>query len=555
MRGFALALGPLLGLALAASAEDPAGVIEVQVLRNADSRPAVGAVVTLNGNAIESRRVVRREALANPAGRAKFEKLPLGNYHMVVQFAGHKLAPDADRSVSLEAENPHVSRVVRLSRKPVVTGIVTDADGRPLPRSRVELYRRQYSEWGSSLRESGGAQTDDRGVYRIVLEEPGVVWVKASHSEISFPFGGGERTTGVVFAPNSPDLAGAQPVALRFDQQAVQADVALPWAPDVSLAVSVISGKTGQPCRACYFQLLREEPNGLAYSIMNGRVNPQRSPAEYGISAYGIPAGDYRLIVREQDGSGGQLLASSRLSLMEGRPQPYAVETAPMFPVAGRIVVEDALPETLSELREAGENALQIAVRQAGESPLGGIRDGQRSVALDESFFEVGPAPPVRLEVEVSSSAQNAYVAAITRQGRKTPGRVIDLSRGGDASDLVVHVRFDFAEYKAELSGPREEGAAYQLRLTPEDPALFGQITAYCDAQEGDCRGGGAAPGRYRAVVLPGRRIDENDFYRPAFQAALRGWVREVELRAGDNPAFSLRPVPPEVLEEALAAF
>lgn len=555
MRALALLLGLLFGPALAALADVPPGVIELQVLRNADSRPAVGAVVTLNGHTSANRRVIRRESLANPAGRAQFEKLPLGSYHIAVQFAGHKLASGADRSVSIEAENPRASRVIRLSRKPVVTGIVSDADGRPLPHSRVELYRRQYSAWGSSLRESGAARTDDRGVYRIVLEEPGVVWVKASHSEISFPFGGGERTTGVVFAPNSPDLAGAHAVPLRFDQQAVQADVALPWAPDVAAAISVVSGKTGEPCRACYFQLLREEPNGLAYSIMDGRVSPQRSREEYGISAYGIPAGEYRLIVWERDGSGQQLLASSRFNLVEGQPQPYAVETAPMFPIAGRIVVEDALPETLGELREAGENAFQIVVSQAGQSRLGGVRNGQASVSLDEPYFEIGPAPPTRLEVEISSAVQNAYVAAITRQGRKTPGRLIDLSQGGDASDLVVHVGFDFADYEAQLSGSLDEGLAYRLRLTPVAPGLYRRLDNYCDTGEGVCRGSSAPPGRYRAVVLPGGPIDENDFYRPAFQAALRGWMREVELRPGDNPPFSLRPVPPEVLEEALAAF
>ena len=546
--------GLILWLAAAAGADAPPGELEAQILRAVDDRPAVGAVVSLNGNAAESNRPVRREAFVDAAGRVRFNKLPLGSYQLEVQLAGHIHDRLDRRPQQLEADNPRVSTVIRLNRKPVVTGLVTDADGRPLPRARVELYRSDYTEWGFVLRQTQSAATDDRGIYRVALEQPSRVWVKASHSEISFPFGGGERTTGVVFAPNSPDLAGAQPIPLAWDQPESQVDVALPWAPDVALAVTVRSGHTGGHCRSCRFDLLREETVGR-YSIMNGRVNRPRSPDGYGITAYGIPAGDYRLIVQDQGRNGEMWLASARLALAEGPVQPYVIETAPLFPVAGRIVVEDASPEILAGLEEAGENAFQVNAQQAGDSPLGGMRNAQASVSLAEPFFELGPAPPAPFVLDVGVSTGVGYVASIERGGRKTPGRMLDLSEGGDWSDLVVRVRFDTARFEAKLSGAREEDGAYQLRLTPLDPAQSRQVTAYCDSRDGICRGSGAAPGRYHAVALPGGAINEVEFYRPSFRAALRGWAREIELRPGENPSISVRAVPPEVLEEALAAF
>lgn len=548
-------LGLILWLAVAtAGADAPPGELEAQILRAADDRPAVGAVVTLSGNAAESNRAVRREAFVNAAGRVRFNKLPLGSYRLEVQLAGHTRVPLGRRSHQLEADNPRISTVIRLNRKPVVTGVVTDADGRPLSRARVELYQSDHTEWGFVLRQTQSAATDDRGIYRIALEQPSRVWVKASHSEISFPFGGGERTTGVVFAPNSPDLSGAQPISLGWDQPAAQVDVALPWAPDVALAVTVRSGATGGPCRFCTFNLLREETAGR-YSIMNGRVNRPRSADDYGITAYGIPAGEYRLIIQERGRDGEMWLASAPLALAEGRPQPYLIETAPLFPVAGRIVVEDASPETLSGLEEAGENAFQVNVQQAGDSPLGAMQNTHASVPLAEPFFELGPAPPAPFVLDVGVSTGVAYVASIERNGRKNPGRMLDLSEGGDWSDLVVRVRFDTARFEAKLSGAREEDGAYQFRLTPLDPAQSRQVTAYCDSRDGICRGSGAAPGRYHAVALPGGAINEVEFYRPSFRAALRGWAREIELRPGENPSISVRAVPPEVLEEALAAF
>ena len=70
-----------------------------------------------------------------------------------------------------------------------------------------------------------------------------------------------------------------------FDQQPAQVDVTLPWAPDVAMAVSVRSGKTGDYCDNCSFELLREEAGGMLYPIMGGRVNPQRAPGAHGITS------------------------------------------------------------------------------------------------------------------------------------------------------------------------------------------------------------------------------------------------------------------------------
>jgi len=103
-----------------------------------------------------------------------------------------------------------------LARGGVITGKVTDADGRPVIQQQVFIFlaadfeQRRGEQLSPQLFAVGGAPTDDRGIYRVFGLMPGRYKVAAGRSENTFS---GSISTGrlnytQVFHPDATDQHG-----------------------------------------------------------------------------------------------------------------------------------------------------------------------------------------------------------------------------------------------------------------------------------------------------------------------------------------------------------
>lgn len=139
------------------------------------NRPIPGALITLT---IPGTTPIR--ALADSEGRFAFRDLPRGRFNLSATKPGYvdgaygRMRP-AGPTLSLElGESERVSGVtIPLWKYAAIAGLVVDEQGDPLVNSAVRVLKRTIV--GGQWRLTPGAQdtTDDRGVYRIGMLEPG----------------------------------------------------------------------------------------------------------------------------------------------------------------------------------------------------------------------------------------------------------------------------------------------------------------------------------------------------------------------------------------------
>ena len=153
------------------------------------ARGSISGRVTLKGKGVFGVAVALRKLQPWNA----YERVPRamtdqdGFYHLTNVAAGsYEVRPtvpafvptDAreSRATVLLGEDENVENIdFALTRGGVITGRVTDADGRPVVQQQVYIYRAaDFEQRGQPpVYAAGGAPTDDRGVYRVFGLMPG----------------------------------------------------------------------------------------------------------------------------------------------------------------------------------------------------------------------------------------------------------------------------------------------------------------------------------------------------------------------------------------------
>lgn len=539
----------LLLLSSAAAAQEPVDGRIAFTVTDGTGAPVGGALIVLNGSTTgEKPKQIMRHGATDAAGVVRFAGLPNGYYRVESHTAGHSLDPSRQPQVQLEGLKANVASEVRLFRRPVLTGRVVNSRGIPVLRAIVSLERRTTDAGRPGITQATRAMTDDRGVFRIAVQEPGRFWVKASATEASFPRGSAPAPTGVVFYPGSPDLLGAQPVDLGWDQPEMRVDITLPPAPRTQLAVAIVSGPGQAPCGRCRYSLRRVE-GPYSYEIIGGQTGNRP-----GFDYRGIPAGGYRIYVEDyQRNRGWWAIAES--ALVEGRPTELVVATQPPILLSGRIVLEDPPAELMEQNRDR-EDAVSVTAETVGRMFFGGPPSvvNPRSLPLDDLNFELGPLAPERFRLRVVLKGANGYVAGVSRQGRALPAGILDLAGPGPWTDLEIRVRFDPASVRIRLppsSSTDAENYSARIVLVPLPAAeSVGPLPEGHCFPGGECSTAPVPPGRYWAIALPGVNDPQSlDLRDLETQRRLGAWGRELELSPGENPVMELEVVPVDAVD------
>src|SRR6185295_19408355 len=136
---------------------------------------AAGIVVGFRSSDTPGQPVAAFKATTDPEGNYRITGLPPGNYQvapMAPAYVLPELVLSHARARSLLlAEGEDVQNVdFAVERGGVIAGKVTDSDGRPVIEERLTLVladQNQENRQGFGSINAPGAQTDDRGVYRI----------------------------------------------------------------------------------------------------------------------------------------------------------------------------------------------------------------------------------------------------------------------------------------------------------------------------------------------------------------------------------------------------
>ena len=139
-----------------------------------------------------------------------------------------------NKTVIVAEDEPVENINFSLVRGGVITGKVTDADGRPLIQQQVYLFRadaldQQQGQPPRTMYTSNAATTDDRGIYRIYGLVAGRYKVAAGRAEegIMGPFAVSRTTFKQVFHPDASEHTKAKVIEVSEGSEAGNVDITL----------------------------------------------------------------------------------------------------------------------------------------------------------------------------------------------------------------------------------------------------------------------------------------------------------------------------------------
>jgi protocatechuate 3,4-dioxygenase beta subunit len=225
-------------------------------------------LVTLNGPAVD---LGGRTVITDDEGRFMFDALPPGQYGLIAHKEGYVPARYGSSLRAPRIVNPFtmgrtgltvvrgetVTADIRMARGAVVTGVVTDADGRPEQGVLVGVSAYQFVPYATERRwlpaGSGTVTTDDRGVYRIYGLAAGEYIVSARRGGAPQPIKQSSTdarsvTAAPVFSPSTTDVADATRIRLAPGDERTGVDIQMRYVPTATVAgtAAVPAGSFGR---------------------------------------------------------------------------------------------------------------------------------------------------------------------------------------------------------------------------------------------------------------------------------------------------------------------
>ena len=260
--------------------------------------PGVAVGLRKSGEAINPGEPFLR-ATTDHDGFYRFGNLAPGNYSVTPSAPAFVMADTKDtrgKSV-LVGEDENVEGInFALVRGGVISGRVTDAEGRPVVEQQVNIYstdmfEKQFPERPIFAVKS--VQTDDRGIYRVFGLGAGRYKVAAGRTEEAFnPILSQDRVTyKQVFHPDVADQAKANVLDVTEGSEANNIDIALGRALQTySVSGLVIDNEKGLPAPNLRISVQRKVGQRIEYVMSSSSSNSRGEfvvegliPGKYGV--------------------------------------------------------------------------------------------------------------------------------------------------------------------------------------------------------------------------------------------------------------------------------
>jgi hypothetical protein len=216
---------------------------------------APGIVVALHRPSFFNPYESTPRATTDQDGNYKISNVAAGAYQVSFGAVGYVPANNISgfRNVAV-GDGENIENInFALVRGGVITGKITDADGRPLIEQAVQLFRvdvpgqQDQAQPRESINES---ISDDRGIYRMFGLNPGRYKVASGRGDLAFAYSNnfGRVPYKEVFYPDTQDYAKATVLEVSEGSESTGIDISL-GRPVESFSASgrVIDGEKGQP--------------------------------------------------------------------------------------------------------------------------------------------------------------------------------------------------------------------------------------------------------------------------------------------------------------------
>jgi hypothetical protein len=431
-----------------------------------------------------------------------------GNYHIVnVPPGSYYVAPMSPLFVLMDSNpNNQVGTPLLLSegenaedidfamaRGCVITGRVTEADGRPVIDQRVSVVSVDQPNQRLSYSLRMMFQTDDRGIYRIFGLRAGRYKVAVGQTDDGM--GGGSAAVRAsyqtAFYPNATSADQAKIVELAEGDQVTNIDIVVSRTlPGFAVTGMIVNGETNEPVNNVNLGLQRKNDDRNSYVPMTGLSNRKGEfrlenipPGTYSVSVYAPLDQDVRAEPTE-------------FQVADQEVGGLVVRVARGASVSGSVVLEGTNdPIVLAKLRQ-----LRIYAWVQGAGNNFGARPSL--VAADGSFrLTALPAGIANFESTALDYGQQTglIMLRIERGGVVVPRGGFEIKAGEQISGVRIVFSYGTGSVRGTINfenGPPAAGTRLWVRLSKP-----GDTDARFQQREVDARGRflieGVAPGTY----------------------------------------------------------
>ncbi len=470
-----------------------------------------GIVVGLNNLIQDEVRSSRNRTTTDEDGNYRLTNIQPGRYEVIVASPTHVPTPGTNTRKPLIINKGETVENIdfALVRGGVITGRVTDSEGRPVIEIEVSISPVEMT-YNPTMR--SGVLTDDRGVYRAFGLPPGKYKVFAGHEDRN-TFGNSwlRASLKLTYHPAVSDASQAPIIEVTEDSETANVDITMGRG-SVKYTASgrIVDGETGKPLGGVRYGIYRFEGKGgsstsgqMANSEGEFRV-PNLTPGKYAVTAQSASDGDWQVEpvyfeVVDEDVTG------------------LIVKTSKGGSASGVIVLEGGDSRAIPNPEKTIISAQVMFDRQFRE----GFRRGK--VNADGSF-RIDGLPAGRLSLYFSSVDNRFQLVRVERDG-------IPQAQGMEIKNLeqVTGLRVVVSYANGTIRGvikfptgslPAEARLSAMLKRTGDDPN-----NSFINAAEVDSRGQfifeRVLPGNYEVtatVYYPGPPTGPTPKIPPATQ-------------------------------------
>ncbi len=395
-------------------------------------------------------------------GNYRIANLPAGNYQI------RPLAPAytmVDENISragkllLLAEGEDVQGIdFSLVRGGVITGKVTDPEGRPVVEERLTIVPDDQGNYrGQRQVVAGRFQTDDRGVYRIFGIPAGRfrIFVGLAEDDPASPTRLGPVAYKRTYYPDTTDSNKAKLIEVSEGAEATNIDITVGRSlPTFAASGKVVDGETGQPISGLRFGL-RRMVGGSEGGFVEGMGALSNSRGEFRME--NVTPGKYAIFILAQAGSEVRAEASY-FEVVDQDVTGVLVKTVKGLSVSGSVVLDG--PYEKSVLAKLAE----LQVRAYVASEISG--SGQDAPINPDGSFRVGGLLAGKANFWLAAKDQrrqvNFHILRVERDG-SIQRQGVEIKPGEQVSGVKLLVSYGTGIIRGEvqfLNGPLPAGGA-----------------------------------------------------------------------------------------------
>ena len=501
----------------------------VDAQSNAKPKPtgSIGGRVTVSGKAAPDIEVVavisnspQRPAARTTTdneGRYRLNGLSAGNYHVMpiaptlvaaVDNSDYRIYYGASKPIMLNEAESVDDIDLKLVRGGVITGRITDAEGRSVVEQEIRL---SFVDESGKQTASGPPnamnylmyRTDDRGIYRLYGLPPGFYKVSVG-SDSMYPPGGSPQGNFYVrtFYPDTTDTAKAKVIELTEGSEATKIDIKLGQRSETfSVTGRVVDSVTGKPLAGMRPTYSLQTAQDGSYSVGGP---PTDTRGEFRL--VGLPPGHYQLFASSRMEGSGYYCEPIAVDLVDSDVTGIELKAIQGLTISG-VVMPDAQTNS-NVISKFPRFRIMASVRAEAQPQLYG--NGLSPIAADGTF-QISGLSPGRVGLYIAplqptlGGMMSLPISRIEQNGMDVT-KTLELQPGQSLSDLRVFVMAGTGAVRGTVkfaNGTMPSEAHMYVSLRRDGGQSFSGSNTEIDAR-GNFRITNLPAGTYEVIVVFG---------------------------------------------------